>query len=108
MQYNPDSWLIIKVNGDEPHYRIFGCWTGGYMYGDEWRLNSGVKSVTQDGDFYCFVGDSGSVYRCHRDTYCRVSLYCTGTLAKLVEGSQGTIEVIEKMPDNIIEFDWII
>ena len=32
-------------------------------------MNSGIVRVEKEGDFYLFHGNSGSVYRCHKDTY---------------------------------------
>lgn len=68
-EYNPDKWLMIRINGTDPHYRIFGSWFGGFLDGDAWRLNSGVKSVTEDDDYYYFNGNSGSVYKCFKEAY---------------------------------------
>ena len=32
--YTPDNWVIIKVMGDDPHYRVLVGWSGGYLDGD--------------------------------------------------------------------------
>lgn len=34
MTYSPEEWQIIKINGTDPHYRVFGSWRGGYTTGD--------------------------------------------------------------------------
>ena len=80
----PDKWVIIKFKGlasshdaaqddssskGEEHYRVLAGWYGGYLYGDHWRLNSGIIKVEEDGDYYLFHGYSGSVYKCHKDSY---------------------------------------
>lgn len=69
MSYKPDNWVIIKVNGDNPHYRVLAGWSGGYTTGDSWRMNSGVLSVSTEEDYYLFKGSSGSTYKCHKDSY---------------------------------------
>ena len=67
--YTPDRWVIIKVNGQSPHYRVFGSWYGGYAGSDSWRMNSGITSVEQDEHGYKFMGSSGSLYRCGKASY---------------------------------------
>lgn len=68
--YCPDNWVVIKFNTKSPHYKILGGWSGGYLSGDSWRLNSGVVKMTTDKDFYNFYGSSSSVYTCHKENYC--------------------------------------
>ena len=36
---------------------------------NEWRINSGIKSITEHEDFYDIHGFSGSTYRCYKDRY---------------------------------------
>lgn len=67
--YTPDNWVIIKLKGDDPLYRVLAGWSGGYASSDHWRMNSGITKVEEDGDFYLFSGSSGSVYKCHKDAY---------------------------------------
>jgi len=47
--YNPDNWVVIKMNGDDPHYRVLAGWSGGYLDGDSWRMNSGITRVEDAG-----------------------------------------------------------
>ena len=65
----PDNWTVIKIKGDDPHYRVLAGWSGGYAQGDSWKLNSGIVKVEDDGLHWLFYGDSGSVYHCHKDSY---------------------------------------
>lgn len=70
-EYTPDFWLILRIqpkNGKH-HYRVFGTWSGSYLYGASWRMNSGIIKVEKEGDHYLFYGTSGSVYRCHVKGY---------------------------------------
>jgi hypothetical protein len=103
MEYteNPDRWMLVKVNGTDPHWRIFATWSGGYLHGDSWRLNSGVKSVEDKDDAYYFHGYSGSVYRCHKEMY-GTSLYGQSVLTGLVEKSDLLVPLWEE-PKNIME-----
>jgi hypothetical protein len=68
-EYTCDNWVVIKMKGDEPHYRLLVGTSGGYLDGDSWRMNSGIERVERIGDYYAFHGFSGSVYECHVDSY---------------------------------------
>jgi hypothetical protein len=109
-EYFPDQWMLVKVGGTDPHYRVFGSWSGGYLTGDSWRLNSGVvkcvESETYPGN-YEFIGHSGSAYICSKGTYGITSLHNNGVLYSYCDRSSGTMEVLEEIPENITEMDWI-
>ena len=110
-EYFPDRWMLVKISGTDPHYRVFGSWSGGYLDGDSWRLNSGVVKCVESEtypDRYEFIGHSGSKYICHKETYGIKSLYNNGVLYDYCERSHGTMEVVEEMPEDLINFDWII
>jgi hypothetical protein len=71
-EYNPDNWVVLKVKegkGTFPFYEVLAGWSGGYLSGDSWRINSGVTEVKDAGDYYEFYGESGSCYRCHKEGY---------------------------------------
>lgn len=68
--YHPDNWVVIKFNTSTPHYKILGGWSGSYLGGDSWKLNSGVVKMTTDQNYYNFYGASGSVYVCSKENYC--------------------------------------
>lgn len=108
--YNPDKWMIIEIKReDDPHFRVFGSWSGGYLDGDSWRMNSGITKVTEEGDFFLFHGASGSVYKCHKDAY-GATAYGHGILKEFKERTEGQgIEVVSLDEDvNWFEQDWII
>jgi hypothetical protein len=68
--YIPDCWVILKVDHKgEIFYKILAGWSGSYLNGDSWRLNSGINKAELDGDYYSFHSASGSVYKCHKDGY---------------------------------------
>ena len=89
MIYVPDKWKMVKIDvdpeGDKPSvvYKVFAVWFGGYAKGDSWKLNSGVVSVNMEGDFYNFVGSSGSTYKCHKESY-GTNLYGDSVLQNLL------------------------
>ena len=72
-EYTPDNWVVLKFKHlNIPHmtgYKVLAGWSGGYLDGDCWRMNSGIEKVEEDGDFWLFHGYSGSVYRCGKSRY---------------------------------------
>lgn len=82
-KYQPDKFVVAKITNKEgkTHCRVFGTWFGGYLNGDEWRLNSGVDWVETKGPLLLFHGSSGSVYEVHKDQY-GTSAWTQGILAK--------------------------
>lgn len=105
--YIPDGWRLIEITGTDPHYRIFASWSGGYLGGDRWRLNSGILSVEEDSEFYYFYGYSRSIYKCHKESYGISNAYGIGVLANLIENSGGKMHIIEDCPD-VMNMDWKI
>jgi hypothetical protein len=65
-RYDPECWEILKItkDGEVISYKVFGGWRGGYLSGDSWKLNSGIKSFKKLEDRIDFRGFSGSVYCC--------------------------------------------
>lgn len=69
MEYYPNNWVVIKIKGDDPHYRVLAGWSGGYTQGTSWKLNSGVTRVDETDTHYKFHGTSGSIYVCDKEMY---------------------------------------
>lgn len=66
--YTPDSFVIIEIDmsnvaPEHPKtYKILAGWSGGYLDGTLWRLNSGITHVTFDMEAISVYGSSGSRY----------------------------------------------
>jgi len=107
--YTPDSWVILKINlPDDLHYRVLGGWSGGYLDGDSWKLNSGITSHEFDGDYWYFYGSSGSCYKCYVDSY-RMSGIMAGVYKQLLEEyGEDVIQLVEDQEWDKKEWDWII
>lgn len=86
-EYRPDGWVIIEVSTKDggKEYFVFGSWSGGYLDGDSWRLNSGISKVEKDGDYFLFHGFSGSTYRCSEHGEDRISAYNGAILSNILE-----------------------
>ena len=68
--YTPDRWMVMRIHTPtEILYKVFATWSGGYGGGDSWKLNSGITRATFADPYWEFDGSSGSVYRCHQDSY---------------------------------------
>lgn len=86
MEYEPDNWVVLKIiNGDETFYKVFGGWSGGYLDGDSWRLNSGIIAFEDQSPLYGFYGYSGSVYWCHKSNYGIRGFHNNGGLNRILE-----------------------
>ena len=103
--YRPDHWMLVKIEGTDPHYRVFGTWDNNPYNSDQWRLNSGITGVTETENKFIFKGHSGSFYECNKDSY-GVTDYGQKIL-KHYSGKTNQFNPIE-MPNNITEIDWII
>jgi len=108
MSFIPTSWAILKIDSDDPHYRIFGSIVGGYLNGDSWKVNSGIVSVTEDDNYYYFNGHSGSVYQCHKKAYGSFTSYPQSVLSRYCETSEGKISCLIEIPDDLMSMDFIL
>ena len=69
--YQPDMWAIVQFKrpDQEPTFKVFGSWYGGYLGSDSWRLSSGVISIVNNKKYYEIHNESGSVYVCGYTNY---------------------------------------
>jgi hypothetical protein len=93
-EYYPDRWVIVKLTNKKgiSHNRVFAGWYGGYTGGDSWKLNSGIVAEEVTEDYYDFVGDSGSVYRCYKNAY-GMSGYMASVLANWQSEENPTVTI---------------
>jgi len=105
--YTPDNWVIIKLNGPDPHYRVLAGWSGGYTTGDSWRLNSGITHHEFDGDYWYFKGSTGSCYKCYVASY-EIKMNIAHVWAKLQKLNGDKVELLEDQAWTKEDWDWII
>jgi hypothetical protein len=70
--YTPDRWVVLKLTSHEDgsvHYRVFGCWFGGFAGSNSWKMNSGITNARFNSVEYIFGGHSGSEYCCDATNY---------------------------------------
>jgi hypothetical protein len=103
----PNSWVILKITGPETEnkdptvyaYKVLAGWSGSYLNGSSWQLNSGIVDVEEDKEHFLFSSHSGSVYICHKDTY-GISMATAEVWNTLQTRYPGQVEL---MPENT---DW--
>jgi hypothetical protein len=105
-EYTPDNWVIFKLKGDDPHYRVLGGWSGGYLDGDSWRMNSGIIRVDDADGHWLFYGSSGSVYRCNKRSF-MLRMNNAGVWTRLQELHGDKVEMMPEDTDWL-NMDWII
>lgn len=93
--YIPDNWVVLRFDNDnEVLYKILVGWSGGYLHGDSWKINSGIVKVEETKDYYDVFGYSGSRYRCRKqlETLRNNNAYIFN---KLVENFPNKVHIVE-------------
>ena len=100
-EYLPDNWVVLKIMQPDQDtlYKVLGGWSGGYLDGDSWRLNSGIAKVVYREEYVDFYGESGSVYQCHLSQY-RLRMNNAGIWNQFKEKFGDAVEL---MPEDT---DW--
>ena len=73
-EHEPDSWVVFKVNNEQPHYRLLTGYRGNYQKNgkavhEEWHVSGGIVNCEDDKDQYVFTSSNGSKYICHKTEY---------------------------------------
>ena len=95
--YQPDSFQFLLINNSI--VKVFAAWSGSYLSGDAYRVNSGTESIVEKECHYLVYGFSGSVYKL-RKCNGHINHYCRGILNKIIEESG----VQQITPEQAIEF----
>ena len=105
MIYTPDNWVVLKIqNQEKTLYKILAGWSGGYLDGGSWRMNSGITCAKEKPKHWEFFGSTGSVYKCYRKFY-RLTMSTSGVYNELKERFGDSVEL---MPEdtNWSEIEW--
>ncbi len=96
----PDSWVVLKIATETGViYKVLAGWSGGYLDGDSWRLNSGINIIFEREDSVDFYGNSGSLYHCRKDSY-GLKMGTAGIYNDMVSRFS---DAVEMMPEDT---DW--
>ena len=105
-EYRPDSWVVLKMtHKDQTFYKVLGGWSGGYLDGDSWRLNSGIDKCEYDvdNDLYHFHGSSGSDYVVCPESY-GLRWSTAGVWAQMKERFPDQVELLENRDWSTMEW----
>ena len=106
MVYIPDNWVILRINGTGPHYKVLAGWSGSYLEGTSWRMNSGIIRMETENEYYNFYGCSGSCYKCYKINY-GLRLNTVYVWNQLSEKYGAVIELMDETTDWT-KVDWSI
>ena len=97
MDYYPDSWVVLKLqNEGETLYKVLAGWSGGYLSGDSWRINSGITRIVEENKSWEFYGSGGSCYVCRKGEY-RLTMATSEVYNELKEKFGDKVEL---MPED--------
>jgi hypothetical protein len=102
MKETPHGWVILKIKSknEPPIYKVFASWRGGYLDGNSWKINSGIKSVEETNTHFVFHGYSGSEYHCDKKYYGHCTGYAGGVLSVMIERASKYECLIEELPHD--------
>lgn len=90
--HTPDNWVIVKITRPEGViHKVLAGWPG------SWRMNSGIVRAEVRGEYTLFYGESGSVYKCHKDAQ-RLSALTAGIYESLFQRGEQTgitVEIVD-------------
>lgn len=99
--YQPDSFQFLLINNSI--VKVFAAWSGSYLSGDAYRVNSGTESIVEKECHYLVFGYSGSVYKLRKNAG-HMNAYCHGVLNQILENEQikeiSIQEAIEFLKEN--------
>ena len=103
----PDNWVILKIDGNKasPFYKVLAGWSGGYLDGNSWRMNSGIVRHELKDNYWYFYGQSGSCYQCHVDSY-QLRMNNTGIYNQLKEKHGDIVNMIEDNEWTADDWNW--
>lgn len=103
-EYQPDRWVIIELkNKGETLYKVLAGWSGSYLYGESWKLNSGITEVEDKDDYYLFHGYSSSVYKCYKKSY-----GFNNMTASVLESLKKQAEDVEDVEIELLEYTSVV
>ena len=91
MTYYPEAyrWLAITQSDNSVVIKVFASWTGSYLYGDSWKLNSGCLRIEENEDELVVHGYSGSVYILNKYNQGRLTSFTASILDDMLTRLDG-------------------
>lgn len=99
MIYCPDKWHFVDTG---ICVKVFATWLGGYVHGDEWRLNSGCTKIIEESDCYVVYGHSGSVYELAKG-YEGTSAWSSSVLHEFIRKNENFVIISPEEAMELVE-----
>lgn len=98
--HKPDRWIVLRIKpeGEKPFLKVFATWAAGYLTGDSWRLNSGVKRVSEGDTHWTVETSSGSLYELNKGGYGIAGASNYNVLAHIEEKFGDQVKVLTETP----------
>jgi len=101
--YSPDSYRVILIDTPTGQLvKVFASYSGGYLDGDSWRINSGTELITEDESHYFFHGYSDSIYKLRKDSTGHLNSYTCGVYNRILS-QEGVCEISVKQAIDILK-----
>jgi hypothetical protein len=101
VDYVPHGWVLGWHKGD---LRVFCSWSGKYLDGDSWRLNSKVRTVDFDDGEY-IINKDGSSYQLSVRNYGRISPYNHSVLSNIEDKGFEVLDEAEALNELEVLID---
>jgi hypothetical protein len=99
----PDSYRILLIDTPTGQLiKLFASWSGGYLDGDSYRLNSGTEVIIEEENNYFFYGFSGSIYKLSKFTQGSLTSYSAGIYNRILS-QEGVREISVKEAIDILK-----
>jgi hypothetical protein len=84
--YSPDSYRVILIDTPTGQLvKLFASWSGGYLDGDSYRINSGTEVIIEEQNNYFFYGFSGSIYKLNKYNHGSLTSYSAGIYNRILQ-----------------------
>jgi len=100
----PEQWVVVKIENPKATdpflktiHKVFASWSGGYLDGDSWKMNSGIDRIMEDESTVKFYGYSGSCYECRKGSYGTGTSFPTAVLENYINKAKelgGTMTIL--------------
>lgn len=93
--YCPDKWIVVELK-EHKISKILSGYSGGYLYGNSWRLSSGITKIIDKDSILEIHNESGSIYHCHKNSF-GVNMESSGILKEIQEFTAVVLPTIEDL-----------
>jgi hypothetical protein len=84
--YSPGAYRVILIDTPTGQLvKLFASWSGGYLDGDSYRINSGTEVIIEEQNNYFFYGFSGSIYKLNKFTQGHLTSYSSGIYNRILQ-----------------------